>query len=106
MNAIAVKMAGPPPHYLPKDLVTKSGDIVFFVTNTSLGSHTIAIGHGPLNMTPDRVTNVPDALSGIVLTGHTATFSVDQLPPGAYVFWCTIDGHALEGMTGTLTVNP
>jgi plastocyanin len=106
VDAIAVEMAGPPPHYLPKDLVTQSGDIVFFVKNTSLGNHNIAIGRGPLKFTSDRVTNLPVALSGVVLTGHKATFSVDQLPSGAYVFWCTISDHAAEGMNGTLTVSP
>jgi uncharacterized cupredoxin-like copper-binding protein len=106
VDAIAVEMAGPPPHYLPQDLVTPSGDVVFFVRNTSLGNHNIAIGSAPLKFNTDNAINVPVALSGIVLTGHKATFSVDALPPGAYVFWCTIDGHALEGMHGTLTVNP
>ena len=105
-DAIAFEMAGPPPHFVPEDLVAPSGDLVFFVSNTSLGNHTIAIGRGPLTFTADHVTNVPSALSGVVLTGHKATFQVNSIPPGAYVFWCTISDHAAEGMHGTLTINP
>ena len=99
-------MAGPPPHYLPKELVAPSGDLVLFVSNTSLGNHTIAIARGPLRIINRKVTNVPSALSDTVLTGHKATFSIDAIPPGSYVFWCTISDHATEGMNGTLTVNP
>ena len=106
VDAITLEMAGPPPHFLPKELDAPSGDIVFFVRNTSLGNHNIAIARGPLKFTNDRVTNVPSVLSGIVLTGHKATFTVDAIPPGSYVFWCTVSDHAAEGMHGSLTVNP
>jgi plastocyanin len=99
-------MAGPPPHYLPNDLTTRTGNTVFFVTNTSRGTHNIAVGRGPLKFKLGRATNVPLALSGNVLINTTATFSVDRLPPGAYLFWCTISDHAQEGMNGTLTVTP
>ena len=99
-------MAGPPPHYVPAELVVPSGDVVFFVSNTSLGNHNIAIATGPLEFTNDRVTNVPSVLSGIVLSGHKATFSIEAIPPGSYVFWCTLSDHAAEGMHGTLTFNP
>jgi plastocyanin len=106
VDAIDLEMAGPPPHYLPKELAAKTGAIVLFVSNTSLGSHNIAIARGPLTFTNDRVTNIPSAVSGNVLTGHKATFRIDAIPPGSYVFWCTISNHAAEGMNGTLTVNP
>jgi plastocyanin len=106
VDAIDFEMAGPPPHYLPKELVAPSGGTVFFVSNTSLGTHNIAIARGPLRITNRHVTNVPSALSGNVLSGHKATFSIDAIPPGSYVFWCTISDHAAEGMHGTLTVNP
>jgi plastocyanin len=99
-------MAGPPPHYLPNDLVVPSGGLVFFVSNASQRNHNIAIALGPLTFSGDRVTNVPAVLSGVVLTGHQATFITDAIPPGSYVFWCTIEDHAAEGMQGTLTINP
>ena len=37
---------------------------------------------------------------------QAATFTVAALPAGTYFIWCTIENHAAEGMTGTLTVNP
>jgi plastocyanin len=99
-------MAGPPPHYLPGELATPAGHTVLFVTNSSRGTHNVAIGRGPLNFKLGRATNLPLALSGNVLINTSVSFSVDGLPPGAYLFWCTISDHAQEGMTGTLTVTP
>jgi uncharacterized cupredoxin-like copper-binding protein len=37
-----------------------------------------------------------------VLQGKAAVFTVRGLRAGEYVIWCTIDGHAEEGMVGTL----
>lgn len=88
-------MAGPPPHYVPSDLTAKAGDVVFFVTNTSHGTHTLAIG---------RVMGTSLATSRAVLVGHAAAFTVHGLHAGDYLIWCTIDDHAAEGMVGTLTV--
>lgn len=35
---------------------------------------------------------------------HDLVFTVDDLPPGTYDFWCSIDKHAALGMKGTITV--
>ena len=90
-------MAGPPPHYVPKDITAKAGDVVFFLTNESHGTHTLAIG---------RVAGTPLATSGSVLIGDSAVYEVYGLHSGEYVIWCTIDNHAAEGMVGTLTIEP
>jgi uncharacterized cupredoxin-like copper-binding protein len=37
--------------------------------------------------------------------GERATFTVDGLPPGSYEFYCTIPGHATQGMRGTLSID-
>jgi plastocyanin len=103
---MSVEMAGPPPRYLPDSLTVRSGHTRFFLTNISHGTHTIAIGRGPLKLELGRATNVPLALSGYVAINTSVTFSVDELPPGAYVLWCTVGDHAELGMSGTLTVNP
>ncbi len=90
-------MTGPPPRFVPDSLTVASGqDAVFFLTNHSHGVHTFTLG-------PSR-TAPPLAGSTGVLLGHSALFSVHGLKPGAYVFWCTVDDHANEGMVGTLTV--
>lgn len=94
-GSIRVQLAGPPPHYNPAALSAKRGTVVFFLDNVSQGIHTLAIGpllHDPL------------AVSGPVRPGQAALFTVHDLPAGQYIIWCTIDGHAAEGMTGTLRV--
>ena len=105
-GAVAVEMLGPPPHYLPVGVSAGAGDVTFFLTNRSLGVHTLAIGRGPLDIVNNHVQNTPLAASTPVNVGSSATFTVYGLPAGTYAIWCTIDGHAAEGMKGTLTVTP
>jgi uncharacterized cupredoxin-like copper-binding protein len=90
-------MTGPPPRFVPDSLTVAAGqDAVFFLTNHSHGVHTFALG-------PSRDAP-PLAGSTGVLLGDSALFTVHGLKPGAYVFWCTVDDHANEGMVGALTV--
>jgi uncharacterized cupredoxin-like copper-binding protein len=105
-GAIAVSMAGPPPHYVPATFTARSGDVTLFVTNGSHAAHDIAIDREPLQYSADRVTNLPLAVSSLIDVGTSAAFVVKRVPAGTYYFWCTIDGHATEGMTGTFTVRP
>jgi plastocyanin len=105
-GAVSIEMLGPPPHYAPKVVSASAGDVNFFLTNRSLGVHTLAIGRGPLDIVNGSVRNTPLAVSDTVATGRSATFTVFGLPAGIYAIWCTIDGHASEGMRGTLIVNP
>jgi plastocyanin len=100
-------MSGPPPHYMPANVTATAAGLTFFVSNTSPAGHTIAIGRGPITFNAsESVTNPPLALSALVEQGTSATFTVNGLAPGTYVFWCTIGDHAALGMVGTLTVNP
>jgi plastocyanin len=94
-GAVEVQLAGPPPHFEPKNLTAKAGDVTFFLHNTSLGTHTMAIG-------PVLYRRL--VVSASVGSGQASTFTVQGLPSGHYIFWCTIDDHAAEGMVGTLTV--
>lgn len=94
-GAITVELAGPPPHFVPADLSVPAGDLVFFLHNRSPGIHTLAIGHELHKIL---------AASSNVTPGKAAAFTVHGLAAGQYVIWCTIDGHAEEGMVGTLTV--
>jgi plastocyanin len=90
-----VQLAGPPPHFEPADLTAAAGDVVFYLENTSLGIHDLAIG-----------TAVHSALvvSAPVAMGEAATFTVHGLQAGQYIIYCTVDDHAAEGMVGTLTI--
>lgn len=94
-GAITVELAGPPPHFVPADLTAPSGEIVFFLHNRSQGTHTLAIG---------RELYKALTISGDVAKGQAAAFRVHGLKVGDYIIWCTIDGHAVDGMVGTLTV--
>jgi plastocyanin len=94
-GAITVELAGPPPHFVPADLTAPAGDVVFFLHNSSQGTHTLAIGHELYKAL---------AISGNVPKGAAAAFTVHGLRAGDYIIWCTIDAHAVDGMVGTLTV--
>lgn len=37
--------------------------------------------------------------------GERATLTLEGLDPGAYDFYCTLPGHAAQGMRGTLRVD-
>ena len=44
------------------------------------------------------------ASSDRVSPGEDLVFTIDDLPPGTYEFWCSIDKHAALGMKGIITV--
>jgi plastocyanin len=44
------------------------------------------------------------ARSDRVEPGHDLVFTIDDLPPGTYNFWCSVGVHASSGMRGILTV--
>ena len=85
--------------YHPGDVSVPTGTFTFFLVNPadkSSATHTMAIGP---HLGQTIVT------SAAVPLGTSAIFTVSGLPPGRYVLWCTIDGHAAEGMVGSLTVH-
>lgn len=46
------------------------------------------------------------ARSSAIDRGDSAIFTVEDLPPGTYTFWCEVGRHVSLGMVGTLTVTP
>jgi uncharacterized cupredoxin-like copper-binding protein len=44
------------------------------------------------------------ASSDRVDPGHDLVFTIDDLPPGTYKFWCSVGVHAASGMKGILTI--
>jgi plastocyanin len=67
-------------------------EITFVVKNDGAMPHDFVIqGHGV------------DQNTAMLKPGHTASLKVD-LKPGIYTYRCTMLGHALLGMKGTLTV--
>jgi len=104
-GSVTVEMAAG--QFMPRTLVARAGEVVFFLNNTSVqGIHTLAIDRAPLEYSSGKVTNTPLAVSEKVRYRQAATFTVEALPAGTYFIWCTIENHAAEGMTGTLTVSP
>jgi plastocyanin len=70
----------------------RAGTTTFLVKNRGAIPHDLAIqGNGV------------DQKTGMHKPGHTASLTVN-LKPGTYTYKCTVQGHTLLGMKGTLTV--
>jgi plastocyanin len=63
-------------------------------TNTAPEGHNLTIQQG---------TNGPVIAATPTFQGGTRTLSV-HLRPGTYTFFCSVAGHRMAGMQGTLTV--
>jgi plastocyanin len=75
-----------------KTLTAKAGSVTLTLTNPSSIPHNVAVeGNGV------------DEKGEVVSGGKTSTVTAD-LKAGEYKFYCSVDGHAAAGMTGTLTV--
>jgi uncharacterized cupredoxin-like copper-binding protein len=95
-GAISVTV-GPGPDYVPADITAPAGTVVFFLDARQadvLHNVVIAINAGDL----------PLAKSANLDAGTAAVFTVHDLEPGTYEFWCTFPGHFEAGMKGTLTI--
>jgi plastocyanin len=96
-DAIRVDMTGPPPRFAPTELSVSGASATFYLVNMATGvdPHSFAIGG----------TNYRSIVStGPIERGHSMVFTVQDLPPGQYIFWCTISDHAALGMRGTIEV--
>jgi plastocyanin len=76
-------------------LTVKAGTVTIDFINPATGfmPHDIAIG-------PEIYA--PWASSDPIDPKHSEVFTIQNLPAGRYAIWCTIDGHAANGMAGTL----
>jgi plastocyanin len=81
--------------YTKKTLSAKAGTVTIDFTNKAPESH---------NFTLQKGTN--GAIVGATPTfdGGSKTLTV-KLTPGTYTFFCTVPGHRMAGMQGTLTVS-
>jgi plastocyanin len=79
--------------YSTTQLAVKAGKVTINFTNQSPVGHNVTVANA----------------SGKVL-GATPTFTGGaksltlNLPPGTYTFYCSVPGHEMAGMKGTLTV--
>lgn len=74
-------------------LVAKAGKVTIHFTNTS------SLGH---NFTVARAGGTVVGATPTFM-GATKTLTLD-LKPGTYTFYCSVPGHRMAGMHGTLTV--
>jgi plastocyanin len=79
--------------FVKKNLAARAGDVTITFTNNAPEAHnlTIAQGSNVLAATP-------------TFQGGGRTLHVN-LKPGTYVFYCSVPGHRMAGMQGTLTVS-
>lgn len=107
-GAIPIRMTvtNAEPRFEPAAVTAKAGTVVFFLE-----------GIPGVLVSPDHNMRIGPAI-GQVLAGtpsirpkETVTFTVKDLTPGTYVFWCSVIGldgmsHASNGMVGRLTITP
>jgi plastocyanin len=79
--------------YNTKTLAAGSSNVTIEFTNKSPLSHNVT------------VANAQGKVVGFTPTfdGGTKTLTL-KLPPGSYTFYCSVPGHEMAGMKGTLTV--
>lgn len=87
--------------FVPYALTAKAGTLALFLINPVNKEHPFS--H---DMQIGTVQGQPLASSPVLRNGETGVFTIDALPAGDYVFWCSVNRHAQEGMIGTLTVTP
>ncbi len=62
----------------------------------------LPLGMDPLTAVESDV--LPGADAGILQGGESVSFSFSAPPAGVYDYVCTVEGHAVAGMVGKLTV--
>jgi plastocyanin len=88
----------------PTALTATSGTVGFFLQNVGAGTDVLAQQRHNLAIGVDQDHLL--AKSDEVSAGEAVVFTVEGLAPGTYAIWCSVQGHAANGMVGTLTVSP
>jgi plastocyanin len=109
-GAIAIAMITLPnarPRYEPDNATARAGTVTFFLEN---------IPYPPFAPNHDMLIGpaIYEALAWTpaIRVNQKVAFTVHDLRPGRYVFWCSVKdvgnelSHAGQGMVGTLTINP
>jgi plastocyanin len=106
--APAVTPVGPAPTNGPLALAANpQGQLAYSTTSLSAGSSHVTIAFTNVSPLDHNVTiaNAQGKVLGATPTfsGGTKTLTLN-LPPGTYTFYCSVPGHEMAGMKGTLTV--
>ena len=90
---------GPGPRFTPDQITAPAGTVVFFLDTQQIDE---GIVHNLVIAT--AVGELPLAKSANLTQEHSVTFTVHDMGPGTYEFWCTFEGHLEGGMKGKLTI--
>ncbi|HVD92305.1 MAG TPA: cupredoxin domain-containing protein [Vicinamibacterales bacterium] len=83
--------------FKPADIPLKVGKNVLYLVNPSNEVHSMALRNPAVSVL------AVVALSAEVEAGHSAIFTIENLPAGTYRVTCPITNHATAGMVGTAT---
>jgi plastocyanin len=84
--------------YQPRTIEVSATSPTLELVNQSEAPHNMLIG--------SEVDGDALAASQAVAPSGSALFTFDEVPPGTYQIWCSIDDHFELGMVGTLTIEP
>ena len=93
-GAIAVSASATALAFDQKELSASAGDVTFNFTNPGTFPHNLTI----------KGTDGTKIGGSDTVTGKDAPPFTVNLKAGTYTFYCSVDGHEAQGMTGTLTV--
>lgn len=115
---MVMTLAGGAPRFEPDQVSVKAGTAVFFMKNVpgkEAPDHNMQIGPADTKFFADGSVRADQVLASTphVVANQAMTFTVSNLQPGTYRFWCSVDEgggggttHAADGMIGTLVVTP
>lgn len=100
-GAITLEMRheGTTPGFSPNQITAPAGTIVLYLTNTDA----LRVRH---DFNVGQELRAGQARMGSIGGGTAAVFTISDMAPGDYTFWCSINDHFKFGMVGTLTVTP
>jgi uncharacterized cupredoxin-like copper-binding protein len=82
--------------FKPADIPLAAGKVVFYLVNTSKEAHAMTLRNPAVSIL------AVVALSADIQAGHSAVFTIENLPAAVYRVSCPIAGHG--DMTATMTV--
>jgi plastocyanin len=104
------------PRFQPDNVTAKAGTVVFFLKNLPgkffSPDHNLQIGPASTQFYADGSIRSGQVLAGTphIAANESAIFTVNNLAPGTYLFWCSVEAananHEANGMVGTLTITP
>ena len=100
-GAIEIVMSlSPGPVFAPTEITAPAGTIALLLTNPDErydARHNFKIGAALL---------ATSAATPDILPGKAGVLTLEDVEPGEYIFWCSVQAHYQAGMQGVLTVTP